>query len=359
MSSAASSSAGSWTRVIPTELPRRAGLTIRRGSDAASGEGDAARSRTAAGSLAQRAAWTSRQSTTGRPDPAAQPLEDDLVHADRRGGHARPGVGESGGLEQRLDRAVLAERAVEGDERRPARVAPLRAGRWRPRPRPGRPRRAMPGRRRRSRAGHRGGARSGSHHQPPSRSMRTCSTEWPSAARASAMAVPDTIETSCSADGPPRSTTTGGLPLTPRPPSRDQSPTNSISKARSTPCRARTSARTRSARRRTSAAWPFWSLTMKFACFSETTAPPMRSPFRPAASISRPAESPGGLRKTLPADGSPSGWCACRQRRMSSSRALIGVRVGLLEAERRRRRTTSRGASATASWSARLNRLSR
>ena len=49
----------------------------------------------------------------------------------------------------------------------------------------------------------------------------------------------------------------------------------------------------------------------------------MRRPLSPAASISRPAESPAGLRNTLPADGSPSGWCAWRQRRMSSSRALI------------------------------------
>src|SRR5204863_9277134 len=95
-----------------------------------------------------------------------------------------------------------------------------------------------------------------------------------------------------------------------------QSPTNSISKASSTPCRARTSARTRPARRRTPAARPCWSCTRKLACFSETTAPPTRSPFNPAASISRPAESPDGLRKTLPADGSPSGWWACRQRRI-------------------------------------------
>ena len=79
---------------------------------------------------------------------------------------------------------------------------------------------------------------------------------------------------------------------------------------------------------------PFWSLTMKLACFSETTAPPIRVPLSPAASISRPAESPGGLRKTLPADGSPSGWCAWRQWRISSRRALIVVGVGRREAER-------------------------
>ena len=60
-------------------------------------------------------------------------------------------------------------------------------------------------------------------------------------------------------------------------------------------CRAAatTSARTCSASRRTSVAVPFWSLTMKLACFSDTTAPPIRRPLRPAASMSRPAESPG------------------------------------------------------------------
>ena len=99
----------------------------------------------------------------------------------------------------------------------------------------------------------------------------------------------------------------------------------------------------RSTRRRTSAAVPFWSLTMKFACFSETAAPPIRRPLSPAASISRPAESPGGLRNALPADGSPSGWCACRQRRISSRRALIVAGVGRLEAERRARARSSPG----------------
>ncbi len=58
-------------------------------------------------------------------------------------------------------------------------------------------------------------------------------------------------------------------------------------------------------RRRTSAAVPFWSLTMKLACFSETTAPPIRRPLRPASSMRRPADSPSGLRKTLPADRQP------------------------------------------------------
>src|SRR6478672_7741518 len=40
--------------------------------------------------------------------------------------------------------------------------------------------------------------------------MRTVRTSRPASPRAAAIAVPDTTETSCSADGPPRSTTTGG-----------------------------------------------------------------------------------------------------------------------------------------------------
>ena len=158
----------------------------------------------------------------------------------------------------------------------------------------------------------------------------------PRPSRASAMAVPDTIDTSCSADGPPSSTTGPAAvrSCATRP--------STWSSRRGT--RSRNRARRRGGRRpRPGPAppggarpprVPFWSLTMKLACFSETTAPPIRSPLSPAASIRRPAESPGGLRKTLPADGSPSGWWAWRQRRISSSRALIVVRVGRRQPER-------------------------
>ena len=48
-------------------------------------------------------------------------------------------------------------------------------------------------------------------------------------------------------------------------------------------------------------------------------------PLEPSESTSRPAESPGGFRKTLPADGMPSGWCSRRQARMSSSLARISA----------------------------------
>ena len=155
------------------------------------------------------------------------------------------------------------------------------------------------------------------------------------------MAVPDTIDTSCSADGPPKRTTTGGSGRGRA--SRHAVTTASRPSRRGT--RSRTRGRRRGARRRPRGRGrpaggrprrvPFWSLTMKLACFSDTTAPPIRVPLRPASSMSRPAESPAGLRKTLPADGRPSGWCAWRQRRMSSRRALIVSGSAAAEAERR------------------------
>ena len=55
--------------------------------------------------------------------------------------------------------------------------------------------------------------------------------------------------------------------------------------------------RRRHGRWRRSSAWK------KLACLSDTTAPPTRRPLSPAASMSRPAESPGGLRNTEPAFG--------------------------------------------------------
>jgi hypothetical protein len=39
-------------------------------------------------------------------------LEEILVHADGRGGHPGPHIGDAGELEEALDRAVLAERTV-------------------------------------------------------------------------------------------------------------------------------------------------------------------------------------------------------------------------------------------------------
>jgi len=40
--------------------------------------------------------------------------------------------------------------------------------------------------------------------------MRIRSTSWPASSSASAIALPETIETSCSADGPPRRAAIGG-----------------------------------------------------------------------------------------------------------------------------------------------------
>ena len=52
----------------------------------------------------------------GDPQPAAHPFEQGLVHAERRRGHPGTRVCEASRLEQRLDRAVLAERSVEADD---------------------------------------------------------------------------------------------------------------------------------------------------------------------------------------------------------------------------------------------------
>ncbi len=68
-----------------------------------------------------------------------------------------------------------------------------------------------------------------------------------------------------------------------------------------TPQRSATTPRTCSISACTSSARPPLSAWMKLACFSDTCAVPIRNPFSPAASISRPAESPSGLVKTDPA----------------------------------------------------------
>ncbi len=68
-----------------------------------------------------------------------------------------------------------------------------------------------------------------------------------------------------------------------------------------------------------SAALASRSLTMKLACRSETTAPPMRSPLSPACSIKRAAKSPSGLRNTDPAFAVCTGWAAA----LSESKARM------------------------------------
>ena len=71
---------------------------------------------------------------------------------------------------------------------------------------------------------------------------------------------------------------------------------------------------------------------MKFACRSEMTAPPIRRPFRPQSSISRPAPGPpAGFLKTLPNVRFVVGWVAFR----CASSALISALIS----------STGRGAS--------------
>src|SRR5690606_30884801 len=78
------------------------------------------------------------------------------------------------------------------------------------------------------------------------------------------------------------------------------------------PKRSRTVSRVRSIRARTSAAVAPPRFTMKFPCTGEICAPPTRRPLSPAASISRPAWSPGGFFHTEPNDGWSIGWVARR-----------------------------------------------
>lgn len=80
-----------------------------------------------------------------------------------------------------------------------------------------------------------------------------------------------------------------------------------------------TVSRARSISRSTSrAVAPPW-FTMKFACTVEISAAPSRAPLSPAASISRPAKSPGGFRNTDPQLGTSVGCAACRR---ASSRSI-------------------------------------
>ena len=281
-------------------------------------------------------------------EAARQALEDRLVHADRRGSDAGAGVGEAGRLEQRLDRAVLAERAVERDERRPARVArrPSRSSAA-PAADADRPRRARPGRRTVApatgpRMVGRAAATSGRRGRSASRS-----TGWPRRRSASrdgrarherhvvlrrraAQEHDDrrAVGASC------RRELTRRL-LAPARPARPIAREDDLEARARCPSRVATVARTCSPSRRTSAAVPALVVDDEVGVLlGLTVAPPMRVPLRPGVVDEPAGRSPGGLRNTLPADGRPSGWCACRQRRISSSRSPIVSGVGGLEPER-------------------------
>ena len=106
-------------------------------------------------------------------------------------------------------------------------------------------------------------------------------------------------------------------------PARPAKATRRSSGTRWTPVAASTRRWTSRTRPTTSAArpCPSGSAWKKLAWRSETQAVPTRKPFRPQASMSRPAESPGGLVNTDPAL-LPPGWLARRHRTTSSISAL-------------------------------------
>ena len=90
---------------------------------------------------------------------------------------------------------------------------------------------------------------------------------------------------------------------------------------------------------RTSLAFAVPVLTMKFACFGLTIAPPTVRPLRPAASMSRPAKSPGGLRKIDPVFGCASGCFLMRSFAISLMRFTAFARSPPLPRKRARTQT--------------------
>src|SRR5262245_24396274 len=88
----------------------------------------------------------------------------------------------------------------------------------------------------------------------------------------------------------------------PAPRHHRSSPMICTSVSSSTPKRSFTAPRARAISSSTSAARALL-VTMKLACSSEICAPPKRRPLSPAASIRRPAKSPGGFLKTEPHEG--------------------------------------------------------
>ena len=139
------------TLAMPTEEPSRAGLTNTGVPSWASC------ARTPSGSSRHCASRTRRVAHLRDAGRGHDLLEDDLVHAQRRREHAGAHVGHVEQLEQALDRAVLAERAVQHREHGVgAQQAAARLQRAAPRRRASRRRRAR---------------------------SRTSTTSWPAAAR--------------------------------------------------------------------------------------------------------------------------------------------------------------------------------
>ena len=185
--------------------PSRAGLKTRRGSGSPAAKASDGRPRVSTRSAAYSRGAHLHPGQDRQLQRAADALEERLVHAHRGRRRSGAAVGQADRLEQRLDLAVLAERPVQGREddglraaagqllqRRGARErarAPSAAGSWKAVA--GRPGRAPP---------------TGSATSAPSRSMSQPLTRGRAPRSAVAMARPETSETSCSADGPPRST---------------------------------------------------------------------------------------------------------------------------------------------------------
>ena len=193
-------------------------------------------------------------------ETAAHPLEQRLVHAEGGGRDPGPRVGQIRRLEQRLDGAVLAPRAVQGDRDDRCRPLGRRDGPGPRRTSAGPRRPAIRGGRTRRPVDRRGDGRTGSHHQAPVQvDQDLAGPRSPRRRGASAMAVPETIETSCSAEGPPRRTQGGRgrrLAVMSHPPSpTSRQGTGFRARGRAT-SRARISSWTRSTRRRTSVARP-------------------------------------------------------------------------------------------------------
>ena len=143
-------------------LPSRAGLTMSRGSAPPAAKAvSSAHGRRDRPSSARRGPRASRRPAARCPRHSR--LKSALSMPDRRRGDTRSGVRQAGRLEQRLDRPVLAERSVQGDEHDRCRLARRRGDPARRRPRAGPGPRACAARRTRRPRARRGGGR----RQPP------------------------------------------------------------------------------------------------------------------------------------------------------------------------------------------------
>src|SRR6185312_3302782 len=120
-------------------------------------------------------------------------------------------------------------------------------------------------------------------------------------------------------------------------------PTRRISQSSAMPLEARTRARTASPSASRSAAVASPVLMRKFACFSETIAPPRLRPRQPAASISSQALRPGGLAKVEPPVRDRIGWLSSRALWISFMRRAMASGSPLAPANRAATKIQSSG----------------